>query len=705
MAKITFAVDAFLPHAANSRKQFRMNSNIRPKFKRFTVRAGHFAVMIMGGLLVLLAAGASKAATVWLDDLDLGAVNQSWGDPHKNRSVEGHPLSLEGQVFERGLGTHAESTLYVRLEGNAKSFSATVGVDDEVQSNAATVQFQVYGDNRLLWQSRVLHSGDGAQTCNVVLKGVQMLLLKVGDPSGDIAFAHADWAAASFEMANGFQPVTLSTPDEVAQILTPAAPAKPRINGAAIQGVRPGSPFLYTIAATGERPMTFSAKHLPDGLSLDPLTGRITGTLNQLGTYQVTLKAKNRRGSSTRSFTIVVGSQIALTPPMGWNSWNCFAGAVSEDKVKAAAKALVESGLADHGWTYVNVDDFWQNNYRTKDPTLRGPYRDAQGNIQPNARFPDMKGLADYIHSLGLKAGLYSSPGPWTCGGCAGSWRHEAQDAAQYAAWGFDYLKYDWCSYEEVAQGKVHSSPDLPTWQSSHGMNDTAVASYPYNVMGLCLRAQPRDIFYSLCQYGMQDVWKWGESVQGNAWRTTGDINDSWSSMSRIGFRQDPAAPYAGPGHWNDPDMLVVGKVGWGHLHPTRLTPNEQYTHISLWCLLSAPLLIGCDLTQLDPFTLNLLENDEVLAVDQDTLGREATTVWKEGNECIYAKPLSDGSKAVGLFNLGETPTQIKVTWTELGLKGRLHVRDLWRQKDLGRHKDSYTVTVPRHGVALFKVW
>ncbi|MGH7979266.1 MAG: putative Ig domain-containing protein, partial [Limisphaerales bacterium] len=480
--------------------------------------------------------------------------------------------------------------------------------------------------------------------------------------------------------------------------------SKPRINGAQIFGVRPGSPFLFTIPATGDRPMTFSASGLPRGLHLDPQTGRITGSLARKGKYDVMLRAKNSLGSARRGFKIICGDQIALTPPMGWNSWNCFARAVSEDKVKAAADAMVRSGLINHGWTYINVDDFWQNNRRSSDPTLRGPFRDANGFIVPNSRFPDMKGMADYIHSLGLKAGLYSSPGPWTCGGCAASWEHEAQDAQTYAAWGFDYLKYDWCSYGDIADGKIPGPKGVPTWANSHG-NDQAVASYPYEVMGNLLRKQNRDIVFSLCQYGMDNVWKWGGSVHGNSWRTTGDINDSWGSMSGIGFNQDKMAPYAKPGNWNDPDMLVVGKVGWGNLHPTRLTPNEQYTHISLWCLLSAPLLIGCDMTQLDPFTLNLLENDEVIAVDQDPLGKEATTVAKTDETRVYAKPLADGSMAVGLFNLGETANPVKVTWSDLGRKGRLHVRDLWRQKDLGKFANSFTATVPRHGVVLIRVW
>jgi alpha-galactosidase len=488
-------------------------------------------------------------------------------------------------------------------------------------------------------------------------------------------------------------------------ILTPPAPATPRINGADAFGVRPGSPFLFTIAATGDRPMKFSAGNLPRGLKLDSKTGRITGTLKKKGEFTVTLHAKNSLGAADKKFHIEVGDQIALTPPMGWNSWNCFAGAVSEEKVKSAADAMVKSGLINHGWTYINVDDYWQNHRNSKDQTLRGPFRDAKGNIVPNSRFPDMKGMADYIHNLGLKAGLYSSPGPWTCGGCAASWQHEEQDAQTYAKWGFDYLKYDWCSYGSIASGKMTNALNIPLWDKT-ATND-AGAIFPYKVMGDFLRQQKRDIVFSLCQYGMADVWKWGGSVNGNCWRTTDDIRDTWTSMSKIGFNQDKAEPFAKPGNWNDPDMLVVGQVGWGRLHPSHLMPDEQYTHISLWCMLSAPLLIGCDMTEFDDFTLNLLSNDEVLALDQDALGKSATCVLTNGDVRVFEKELEDGGRALGFFNLGSTTANLDFNqFAALGFSGKQHVRDLWRQSDLpdvDAANGVLTLTIPVHGVILYK--
>jgi len=655
-----------------------------------------FAIAL-GLSLAALAPQLISAETVWLDDLNLAAATQGWGEPQKNKSVDGKPLAIGGQAFTRGFGTHAESKLRVNLDAGAQSFSASVGVDDDVVGNAAaSVEFIVVGDGKELWKSGVLRAGNAAKDCTVNLTGVKSLLLEVTDAGDGIDFDHADWANAKFETAAG-KPETVAGEPAMAAvapfILTPAAPATPRINGASVFGVRPGSPFLFTIPATGDRPMAFSAKNLPRGLKLDIQTGHITGVLKKKGEFIVTLGAKNALGAAEKKFRIVCGDQMALTPPMGWNSWNCFAGAVSEEKVKSAAEAMVKSGLINHGWTYINVDDYWQNHRDSKDPTLQGPFRDTNGFIVPNSRFPDMKDMAEFIHDLGLKAGLYSSPGPWTCGGCAASWLHEEQDAQTYAKWGFDYLKYDWCSYGTIASGGDPSAKDIPLWGKT-ATND-AGAVYPYAVMGKFLR-------------GMADVWKWGGSVNGNCWRTTGDITDSWHSMSKIGFNQDPAAPYAQPGNWNDPDMLIVGEVGWGKTHPTRLTPDEQYTHISLWCLLSAPLLIGCDMTKLDDFTLNLLENDEVLAIDQDELGKEATCVIKDGDLRIYEKELADGGRALGFFNLGSEPAKLEFKdFATLSLTGVQHVRDLWRQKDLTNVDAANGIlplTIPAHGVVLYKL-
>ncbi|MCC8411071.1 putative Ig domain-containing protein [Mucilaginibacter sp. UR6-1] len=461
-------------------------------------------------------------------------------------------------------------------------------------------------------------------------------------------------------------------------ILTPKAPETPRINGAQVTGVRPNSPLIYKVAATGKKPLTYSAVQLPEGLKLDAATGIITGAVAKAGDYPVKISVKNTLGTTSRTLTIKVGDLLALTPAMGWNSWNCWGLSVTADKVKSSAQALIDKGLIDHGWTYINVDDAWE-----------APARAADGTIVTNEKFPDMKALGDWLHSHGLKFGIYSSPGRLTCGGYLGSLGHELQDAETYNKWGVDYLKHDWCSYSEVAG----SDTSLETFMK------------PYRVMQKALRAQPRDIYYSLCQYGMKDVWKWGPQVDANSWRTTGDITDTWESLHEIGFRQYKISEYAKPGRWNDPDMLIVGKVGWsGSLRNTRLTPDEQYTHISLWSLLASPLLIGCDIVQMDDFTLNLLTNDEVIAVNQDVLGKQARRVLAKDNYEVYVKELADGSKAVGFFNLSDKYRSISVNPSDIGLSPAAQVRDVWRQKDLGKAASGFSYKLAPHGVMMIKV-
>lgn len=494
------------------------------------------------------------------------------------------------------------------------------------------------------------------------------------DPDGSCRIVYAFTFAGSGEV--------VSVVEESPCILTPPAGMKPRINGPTIYGARPHRPFLFQVAATGRRPLAFRAEGLPRGLALDPQTGIISGTAPDAGEYVVVLEAGNGLGTARRALRLVIGERIALTPPLGWNSWNCWGLAVDQQKVLASARAFVAGGLRDHGWCYVNIDDGWEIRGDSEEPK-----RDHRGALRTNEKFPDMKALADQIHALGLKLGIYSSPGFWTCGGYAASWGAEEQDARAWAEWGIDYLKYDWCSYEKIARDG--SRPEL---------------TKPYRVMRRALDRVDRDIVFSLCQYGMGNVWEWGAEVGGNLWRTTGDITDTWESMSGIGFSQLANAPFAGPGRWNDPDMLVVGWVGWGpSLRPTRLTPDEQYTHISLWCLLSAPLLIGCDLERLDPFTLSLLTNDEVLALDQDPLGSPATPRLTKGEVQVWVKNLADGTRALGIFNLGAATARFPLRLADVGLEGRVRLRDLWRQKDLGSHAGTYGAAVPAHGVVLLK--
>ena len=317
------------------------------------------------------------------------------------------------------------------------------------------------------------------------------------------------------------------------------------------------------------------------------------------------------------------------------------------------------------------------------DPEIGGPTRDADGNVLPNKRFPDMKALTDYIHSKGLRAGIYISPGPTTCAGFEGSYQHEAQDARRFADWGFDFLKYDLCSYSRVMKE-----------------NSREEHMRPYKLMGDLLKQQDRDMVYNLCQYGNQNVWEWGAEVDGNSWRTAGDIGANPADYS-VGFTLDGLEKWVGPGHWNDPDYINIGWLG----SPTRLSPNEQYTYVTLWSMLAAPLFFSGDMTKLDDFTLSLLTNDEVIDVDQDSLGKQGHRVSRENDTEVWVKDLEDGSKAIGLFNRDEFPHKVTARWTDVGVSGKQMVRDLWRQVDLGTFADSYGVEVPRHGAAMIRVW
>ena len=455
------------------------------------------------------------------------------------------------------------------------------------------------------------------------------------------------------------------------------APPEPAIHAPRITGTTPGLPFLFRIPATGEGPLRFSSNNLPAGVTADPATGIITGSLIAEGSTDVGIAVEGLRGEARSILTIVGGEhRLALTPPMGWNSWNVWGPSVDDAKVRAAAEAMVSTGLAACGYQYINIDDAWEGQ------------RYSDGRLHPNEKFPDMKGLADYIHSLGLKVGIYTSPGPKTCEGFEGSYQHEHVDAKMYAEWGIDLLKHDWCSYRKI-------------------IKDESRAEYrkPYEIMRDALDKCGRDIVYSICQYGHGSVWEWGADVGGNLWRTTEDIFDAWESMAYIGFAQHGLESFASPGHWNDPDMLVVGRVGWGPtLHETRLTPDEQITHITLWSLLAAPLLLGCDLAQLDEFTLALISNPEVIEVDQDPLGVQASRVSENGEHQVWARPLCDGSVAVGLFNLGEDEAAITADWEAPGLKGERLVRNLWARCDEGVFDGAYTTPVPPHGAVMLKI-
>ena len=476
-----------------------------------------------------------------------------------------------------------------------------------------------------------MQKGDPVKEFNVNLKGVDKVLLLVEECGDGIMYDHADWLNVKITTRGDVKPVPAWAKPVAKEkyILTPPAPESPVINNPLVYGARPGNPFLWSVMATGNRPMKFEAEGLPAGVKLDAVTGRITGKATVEGEYKVTLKATNDKGTAQKEVTIKIGDAIALTPSMGWNSWNCWGLSVNDEKVRDAARMMNEK-LHAYGWEYVNIDDGWEAAARTK-----------QGEILSNDKFPDFKALTDYIHGLGLKFGIYSSPGHITCGGHVGSYQHEEIDAKTWERWGVDYLKYDYCGYLEIEKD-----------------SEEKTIQEPYIVMRKALDKVNRDIVYC------------------------------------VGY-------------------------GWGSkVHDSYLTADEQYSHISLWCLLSSPLLIGCDMANMDDFTLNLLTNNEVIAVSQDPMVAPAKKMMVENGQ-VWSKKLYDGSYAVGFFHVdpyfilwdqedAEAMQMREYAFDfdlkQLGIEGKAMVRDLWRQKDLGEVNGIFRTEVPYHGVTFVKI-
>ena len=630
--------------------------------------------------LKLLQSKEAPENTYWMHKLDPGKMTIGLGAPQPDRNLSGKPITLKGVVYPHGLGLHAESEVGIDLKGVATRFVAMVGVDDETQGKGS-VRFQIWVDDRDAFNSGVLRGNDEPKMVDIDLTGAKRMDVLLSDAGDGNASDLADWAGAMFFLASGATEkpqAVMGFPDPPMPIASSAPAPEPQIHAPHVTGATPGRPFLFQIPATGEAPLEYAAENLPEGLTLDSGTGVITGALATEGTTEAMLHVKGPKGEASRGLTIVGGKdKLAQTPPMGWNSWFVWAGHVDDAKLRAAADAMVGTGLAAHGYQYVVIDDTWQ-----------AP-RKENGEITGNERFPDMQALGDYVHSRGLKFGMYTSPGPGTCAGYPGSWQHEEQDAQTYAKWGVDFVKSDWCSYGYLVK------------------NDKSLEAMkrPFAVFKAAMEKSGRDMVYSLCQYGMGEVWKWGAEVGGNLWRTTGDGGDVWGVMTQVGFGQDGLGQYAGPGRWNDADMIQAGLLGMSSKpRPSNLRPNELITQMTLWSILAAPLILSCDLTQLDQFTRDLLMNDEVLEVNQDRLGKAGRRYAREGQLEVWARELSDGTVAVGLFNRSRKNAIVTAQWSDLGLIGALPVRDLWQRKDVGMFTDKYSAEVPRHGAVMVKV-
>ena len=655
-------------------------------------------------LLSLSSVIAQNAHTVWLDDLPIQTYSEGMRPVSAKSNYSHDTMRINGVKYTRGVGAQSPCVLPFLLSGHAKRFTAMVGADD-MGNKTIPLSFFVVADKKVLFEVRDMKIGDPAVKVDVDLTGVQRFGILITDHVGGVTNkkTYGNWADAKLEMMDAFVPGYIPNNDEK-YILTPLPKKTPRINSPTIFGATPANPFLYTVAASGDRPMQFSATNLPTGLTISSTTGIISGSVKERGIYIVRLKAKNKWGEALQTLTIKIGDTISLTPPIGWNGWNAWEANLDREKVIASAKAMVNKGLRDHGWSYVNIDDSWQGIRAGKDTAL-----------QPNEKFPDIKSMVNEIHAMGLKAGIYSTPYVASYGGYVGAssdlplggetheqimkgkqafhhigkYQFEKNDARQMAEWGFDFLKYDW-------------RIDVASTER----------------MGDALKKSGRDIVYSLSNNApLEKVTDWARLS--HMYRTGPDIKDSWSSLYMTTFTLDKWGPYTGPGHWADPDMMIVGDVSIGPvLHPTRLTPDEQYSHISIFSLLSAPMLIGCPVERIDAFTLNLLSNDEVIAIDQDPLGKAARLGVEDNGMQIWLKPLEDGSYAIGLFNTGgygsspdtyfrwgnESGKTYNLDLASLGLHGKWSVRDVWRQKQLGVFNKTFSTVIPYHGVVMIRL-
>ena len=370
-------------------------------------------------------------------------------------------------------------------------------------------------------------------------------------------------------------------------------------------------------------------------------------------------------------------SQVAQTPPMGWNSWNFFAEKVTDKDIRAAADNLVATGMKDAGYIYVNIDDTWEGE------------RDATGLLHTNSKFPDMKALADYVHSKGLKIGIYSGPGTKTCGGFAASLDHEAQDAKMYADWGIDYLKYDLCSF----------IPDVMEKQAPNDKTEQMRIMFKaYEKMGSALKATGRPIVFSLCQYGWDAPWEWAPAIGGNSWRTTGDISPDWDRIYAILSQQEGLEKYAGNGHWNDPDMLEVGNG--------KLSLAENRSHFSMWAMVASPLLAGNDLPNMKPEIKEILTNKDVIAIDQDKLGKQGERVYSDGEVEVWTRHLSGDALAVAVLAAGDnrfSTHPFHLDLAKLGLHGPQEGKDLWTGKAVTL-TEHMPIEIASHDILLVRI-
>lgn len=684
-----------------------------------------------------LRAAAPPANALFLDTLDLSTVTTEGRGIVPGKSAYRLPISLSDVMYAHGIGVQGDSEMTVDLKGVATRFEAMVGVDDIVQENGS-VDFTVRVDGRVTFHSGPMHGQEPAKPVSIDLTGAHRMTLSVvsvaptessakdnaaiggnvvrivrrggGNPNtrNDVA----DWAGALLRLMPGtdVRPATTTLPPMgQAPTYVPDSPA-PEVHGPRVVGFSPGHPFAYAIPATGQAPLTFSATGLPPGITIDGKTGLLHGTAASAGKSSVTLTVRNAKGTTTSRLTLVCGDHAhALTPPMGWNAFGVYGDTVRDAQVRAAADYLISTGLAAHGYRYVCLGDAWQGT------------RDDAGNLRPNRRFPDMRALADYVHSKGLQFGLYSAATPQTCSGYAGSAGHEAQDARTFAAWGIDYLTYDWCpdagadkpATESTGIGMAMGDSSLGVYAPQRLPSATAAEMEPaFARMGDALDKSGRDIVFAASVQKTQrymsesdDPANWAAKAGADTFTLSSGLFDSDKIIREYASDRARFSGRGGEGHWADLGLLMAGRIGFPKPHLTRLTPPEQMTQMTYWAMYASPLFVSCDLAHLNPNDLNhdtyaLLANDEVIAVDQDPVAHPVRVMGGDGTRTIWTRTLADGRVAVALFNGATISQNVRVRLANLGLTGSQPVRDLWRLRDLSPVSDTFETQVAAHGVA-----
>ena len=624
--------------------------------------------------------------TVRLSDLDISAIKQDYGIAKANRSVMGTALRIAGTTYQYGIGTHAGSKFTLELDKQAISLSGEVGIDEGIFPEMGSAEFLIVSNGEILWRSGIMNRTMKAQSFAVDLTQRQTCELLVFDGNDNIFSDHANWVNAQFIVKQGFTPRPFIRPIEKEYHLTPDETLLPMIHGKRLYGAKPQSEILYYVPVSGLEPMTILIKDLPQGLTFDSDHRILKGSISKPGNYPIRITAENALGTQTVSCTFRIGDTISYSPPLGWSSWYAHWEYVTEQDIYKAAHALQKYGLQHYGFEYILIDDGWQDTSHVG----------SKNGLKPSSTFPNLPGMIDSLHAMGFKVGIYSSPGSHTCVKLPGSLNHEDIDAAYFCSLNVDLVKHDWCGYQTVYDSLLKQP----------GANPTALAIAPYAHMGKALQQCKRDIFYMVCQYGNNEVWKWGRSIGAHSWRTTTDIQDNWWSMSNIvGFSQAGLEQYAGYNGWNDIDHLRFGYSQPGrYKQQTQLTPDEQYTQMSLWALLNTPLILSMHMDTVDAFTLQLLKNHEILAMHQDPLGIQGRRIYKNIWQEIWSKPLLNGGQAIGFFNRDDVGEQtISITKEELGITQNIpyRIKDLWTQKELGYLDQQIQFSIPSHGVRL----